>query len=267
MNHGYWEENAATQHVKYESGDSVPCCEVLAPYSDSESTYGVRLTKNRVSRQDPLSHRIIEKRRRDRMNNCLADLSRLIPAEYLKKGRGRVEKTEIIEMAIKHMKHLQHLDDYRLGYQECMSETMRFLVEVEGRFPREPFCVRLLGHLQQHCDSLTKQAPVEDASKVEPNNNHIEEELPQHHEKHTETYKYKTNIKLRFNQDLQHARRNSTASIENHRFSFQNEITKERNKVWLINHQEKKNVYCLDMFKIMDDPKIYHRKIVFTGFH
>lgn len=54
-----------------------------------------------------MSHRIIEKRRRDRMNNCLADLSRLIPPEYLKKGRGRVEKTEIIEMAIKHLKFLQ----------------------------------------------------------------------------------------------------------------------------------------------------------------
>lgn len=90
-----------------------------------------------------MSHRIIEKRRRDRMNNCLADLSRLIPAVYLKKvrppqarrgseprttcttsvltrqtsflififvsrqGRGRVEKTEIIEMAIKHLRHLQ----------------------------------------------------------------------------------------------------------------------------------------------------------------
>lgn len=34
--------------------------------------------------QDPLSHRIIEKRRRDRMNNCLADLSRLIPTNYMK---------------------------------------------------------------------------------------------------------------------------------------------------------------------------------------
>lgn len=54
-----------------------------------------------------MSHRIIEKRRRDRMNNCLADLSRLIPAEYLKKGRGRIEKTEIIEMAIRHIKYLQ----------------------------------------------------------------------------------------------------------------------------------------------------------------
>lgn len=56
-----------------------------------------------------MSHRIIEKRRRDRMNNCLADLSRLIPPEYLKKGRGRIEKTEIIEMAIKHMRHLQSI--------------------------------------------------------------------------------------------------------------------------------------------------------------
>lgn len=40
------------------------------------------------------------------MNNCLADLSKLIPAHYMKKGRGRVEKTEIIEMAIKHLKDL-----------------------------------------------------------------------------------------------------------------------------------------------------------------
>ena len=31
-----------------------------------------------------MSHRIIEKRRRDRMNQCLADLSQLIPPAYLK---------------------------------------------------------------------------------------------------------------------------------------------------------------------------------------
>ncbi|KAK2585586.1 hypothetical protein KPH14_010217 [Odynerus spinipes] len=137
--------------------------------------------------QDPMSHRIIEKRRRDRMNNCLADLSRLIPAEYLKKGRGRVEKTEIIEMAIRHMKHLQGLrqdtkhtvvtpvhahpedsvdsvshstavssaaEHYRLGFQECLSETMHFLVEVEGFFARDSLCVQLINHLQQHCEKI-----------------------------------------------------------------------------------------------------------------
>jgi len=72
-----------------------------------------RRSKNRSTAsnagEDPLSHKIIEKRRRDRMNSCLADLSHLIPSNYLKKGRGRIEKTEIVEMAIKHIKHLQEL--------------------------------------------------------------------------------------------------------------------------------------------------------------
>ncbi|XP_032691294.1 hairy/enhancer-of-split related with YRPW motif protein 1-like isoform X2 [Odontomachus brunneus] len=155
----------------------------FATASEDDEVY----TKKKVSRQDPMSHRIIEKRRRDRMNNCLADLSRLIPAEYLKKGRGRVEKTEIIEMAIRHMKHLQgvrqdtkhspvtpvhaHPEDsvdsishstaassaaehYRLGFQECLSETMHFLVEVEGFFARDSLCVQLINHLQQHCDKI-----------------------------------------------------------------------------------------------------------------
>merc|ERR550532_1463948 len=59
--------------------------------------------------RDPQSHKIIEKRRRDRMNSCLADLSHLIPSNYLKKGRGRIEKTEIVEMAIKHIKYLHSI--------------------------------------------------------------------------------------------------------------------------------------------------------------
>ncbi|KAF7403670.1 hypothetical protein HZH68_006464 [Vespula germanica] len=137
--------------------------------------------------QDPMSHRIIEKRRRDRMNNCLADLSRLIPTEYLKKGRGRVEKTEIIEMAIRHMKHLQGLrqdtkhatvtpvhahpedsvdsvshstaastaaEHYRLGFQECLSETIHFLIEIEGFYTRDSLCVQLTDHLQRHCEKI-----------------------------------------------------------------------------------------------------------------
>nr|CAD7400209.1 unnamed protein product [Timema poppensis] len=138
--------------------------------------------KRMINKEDPMSHRIIEKRRRDRMNNCLADLSRLIPAEYLKKGRGRIEKTEIIEMAIKHMKHLQNhqiagceqpsqedapehphpdrgpivIEHYRLGYQECLSETMHFMVEVEGFFAGDPLCVQLINHLQKHCDKILK---------------------------------------------------------------------------------------------------------------
>ncbi|XP_034935693.1 hairy/enhancer-of-split related with YRPW motif protein 1-like isoform X2 [Chelonus insularis] len=159
------------------------------PNSHDEPLHSSSSRKKRClnKEQDPMSHRIIEKRRRDRMNNCLADLSRLIPTEYLKKGRGRVEKTEIIEMAIRHMKYLQgvhqdskhtsatpvhtHPEDsidsvshstsastaaehYRLGFQECLSETMHFLVEAEGFFARDSLCVQLVSHLQQHCEKI-----------------------------------------------------------------------------------------------------------------
>lgn len=297
MTQNYWEENSNIQRVKYESCNTheevarmkderavYPCCDTnlnfsTATCSEDDCEYGP-YKKNKVARQDPMSHRIIEKRRRDRMNNCLADLSRLIPTEYLKKGRGRIEKTEIIEMAIKHMKYLQQehgnpTEHYRLGYQECMSEAMRFMVEVEGHFPREAICVRLLNHLQKHCETISRtphinqnRTPVPSSehivplqnpheavrnniqlkvteyplakSDVEQNNNNSYSVRTNNHtqssesdcEKHPETngvsYKYKTNIKLRFTQDMngggpenpkrqkiENGRRNSVTSTEN----------------------------------------------------
>ncbi len=139
-------------------------------------------------------------------------LSRLIPSSYLKKGRGRIEKTEIIEMAIKHMRHLQthsncrsiekcelltgggekggngggggegitpkkepsseaagtsggsaggsttdkNIESFRVGYHECLSETMHFLVEKEGMYSGDPLCQRLMAHLQRHFEKLNK---------------------------------------------------------------------------------------------------------------
>ncbi|XP_017079897.2 transcription factor cwo isoform X2 [Drosophila eugracilis] len=91
------------------------------------------------------------------MNSCLADLSRLIPPQYQRKGRGRIEKTEIIEMAIRHLKHLQSEcqqkeSDYRTGYTDCMKEAAKFLYEVH----MQDFCHRLLGRLQEHIDEMFK---------------------------------------------------------------------------------------------------------------
>ncbi|XP_074603041.1 uncharacterized protein LOC141856588 isoform X2 [Brevipalpus obovatus] len=130
----------------------------------------------KTRQRDPMSHRIIEKRRRDRMNNCLADLSKLIPTSYLKKGRGRIEKTEIIEMAIKHVKHLEaHVkvsctdtnkcelravsederhDEFKQGFREATSETIRFLVELKGLYPHDALCQGLVSHLREHLDKL-----------------------------------------------------------------------------------------------------------------
>ncbi|XP_076358583.1 uncharacterized protein LOC143251102 isoform X2 [Tachypleus tridentatus] len=124
---------------------------------------------------DPMSHRIIEKRRRDRMNNCLADLSRLIPTSYMKKGRGRIEKTEIIEMAIKHLKYLQVHScknpstcdvtrdndiecrrHYHAGFQECLSEAVKFLVEMDRMHSGDQLRLQLVSHLQKHYRKVTE---------------------------------------------------------------------------------------------------------------
>ncbi|CAG9856553.1 unnamed protein product [Phyllotreta striolata] len=271
----YWEEGPAGRRAPFQScnphDETHRLKEENSLYNDtnlnfntaacSEDDYeyaGGGYKKSKSARQDPMSHRIIEKRRRDRMNNCLADLSRLIPAEYLKKGRGRVEKTEIIEMAIKHMKYLQSehgnpTDHYRLGYQECMSETMRFLVEIEGHFPREPFCLRLLDHLQAHGERVARPSAyggggvATPASRGSPAGEYAAAALPQDRNnneseaganngeycKNAEapgaaSYKYKTNIKLRFSRDtngtagrrIGNERRGSMNSVENRSSSY-----------------------------------------------
>ncbi|CAL8089612.1 unnamed protein product [Orchesella dallaii] len=168
----------------------------FATVAVEDSEYG--FPKKKTVR-DPLSHRIIEKRRRDRMNNCLADLARLLPPSSLRKGRGRIEKTEIVELAIKHLRHLQchpcpmgekceyglniesqggtqnssppascsssstssgyqstNEEQFRLGFQECLSEAMHFLVEQEGLYAGDTTCVRLVKHLNNHCETLMR---------------------------------------------------------------------------------------------------------------
>ncbi|ERL91671.1 hypothetical protein D910_08999 [Dendroctonus ponderosae] len=167
---------------------------------------------------------------------------------------------------------------FRLGYQEAMSEAMRFMVEVEGHFPGDPMCMRLLHHLQKHCDQISKapatfptspipeqvlpfpvqvpsllkngvnansQAKVSDYAvpKAEPENSNSNDAHPSafRTQKADEfekdlghggvSYKYKTNIKLRFTQDLgahdvpkrqklDDTRRNSFTSFENQRYGL-----------------------------------------------
>ena len=41
-----------------------------------------------------------------------------------------------------------------MGYHECLTETMHFLVEKEGLYAGNSFCVRLMSHLQKHFDKL-----------------------------------------------------------------------------------------------------------------
>lgn len=49
---------------------------------------------------------IIEKRRRDRINHSLSELKRLVPSAFEKQGSAKLEKAEILQLTVDHLKML-----------------------------------------------------------------------------------------------------------------------------------------------------------------
>ncbi|KAF7669583.1 hypothetical protein LDENG_00173780 [Lucifuga dentata] len=103
---------------------------------------------------------IIEKRRRDRINSSLSELRRLVPTAFEKQGSAKLEKAEILQMTVDHLKMLQAsggkgyfdahalaLDFLSLGFRECVTEVSRYLTTVEGLDSSDPLHTRLLSHL------------------------------------------------------------------------------------------------------------------------
>ncbi|KAL3853652.1 hypothetical protein ACJMK2_017182 [Sinanodonta woodiana] len=183
----------------------VPAGDRPLNFSTTPDDVDFGLAKKQKTIRDPMSHRIIEKRRRDRMNNCLADLSKLIPPNFLKQGQGRIEKTEIIEMAIKHINNLAGLvkcqeangntlhaifqERFYLGFKECQAEMIQYLVEVEGWDVNDQVYVRMMTHLEQASQRfyVAKDRTGEEISK---------EPLPMVHEDSKEVqHQFSTNIR------------------------------------------------------------------------
>ncbi|KAK2855844.1 hypothetical protein Q5P01_004579 [Channa striata] len=119
---------------------------------------------------------IIEKRRRDRINNSLSELRRLVPTAFEKQGSAKLEKAEILQMTVDHLKMLQAtgskgfvnahalaLDFLSLGFRECLTEVSRYLSAVEGLDSGDPLRSRLLSHLTS-CASQRDAAALAAAS-------------------------------------------------------------------------------------------------------
>ncbi|XP_061452540.1 hairy/enhancer-of-split related with YRPW motif-like protein isoform X3 [Rhineura floridana] len=88
---------------------------------------------------------VIEKRRRDRINSSLSELRHLLPTAFEKQGSSKLEKAEILQMTVDHLKMLHAIEgtgfldaralavDYRaLGFRECLTEVVRYLGTFKG---------------------------------------------------------------------------------------------------------------------------------------
>ncbi len=110
---------------------------------------------------------IIEKRRRDRINLSLNELKKLVPTALEKSGSAKLEKAEILQMTVDHLKILQTtggksgggdlggydpqrfaMDYHNFGFRECAAEVARYLSSVEGLDAQDPLKLRLMSHLQ-----------------------------------------------------------------------------------------------------------------------
>jgi YRPW motif-containing protein len=49
---------------------------------------------------------VIEKKRRDRINSSLTELKRLVPSAFEKQGSAKLEKAEILQLTVDHLKML-----------------------------------------------------------------------------------------------------------------------------------------------------------------
>ena len=128
-------------------------------YSDTDDisrhSSGSSMVKNPTRKR---RRGMIEKRRRDRINTSLCELKKLVPQALEKSGSAKLEKAEILQMTVDHLKlNVNHQYDHQsrvardyhsVGFQECATEVSRYLVSVEGMDIQDPIRLRLMSHLQ-----------------------------------------------------------------------------------------------------------------------
>ncbi|XP_011202178.2 hairy/enhancer-of-split related with YRPW motif protein [Bactrocera dorsalis] len=139
--------------------------------SDCDELYSEESSKEQVSPSETGSCQlltrkkrrgVIEKKRRDRINSSLTELKRLVPTAYEKQGSAKLEKAEILQLTVEHLKNLQTkgiesfsydpqrfaMDYHIIGFRECAAEVARYLVTIEGMDIQDPLRLRLMSHLQ-----------------------------------------------------------------------------------------------------------------------
>nr|XP_032819187.1 class E basic helix-loop-helix protein 41-like isoform X2 [Petromyzon marinus] len=174
--------------------------------------YGAR-SRRSIKREDckegyKLPHRLIEKKRRDRINECIVQLKELLPENLKLATLGHLEKAVVLELTVQHMQALTALSQqqkehiaalqsgeataatgssssppsssppstplssslsYSAGYESCAREVMSYL----GRTERASG-PRLLSHLQRAVGHVEL-----DTSPPAENNNHHQQQQQQ----------------------------------------------------------------------------------------
>ncbi|XP_002738771.1 hairy/enhancer-of-split related with YRPW motif protein 1-like isoform X2 [Saccoglossus kowalevskii] len=174
--------------------------------SDDTSTHSdiqpmrIKITRKRKG-EHATPHKVIEKRRRDRINRSLDELRAIIPAARKSQGMKN-DKVDLLQMTIEYLKSFQPSLDFECssgnhsekenddsnagypsshkvkvssphqlsptdvmmsGFKECAEEAIRYLIEEEHLPPDHPLVVRLSNHLKKVQTSFEFNAIMEHA--------------------------------------------------------------------------------------------------------
>ncbi|XP_051474328.1 hairy and enhancer of split-related protein HELT isoform X1 [Apus apus] len=129
-------------------------------------------SKLKERRRTPVSHKVIEKRRRDRINRCLTELGKTVPMALAKQTSGKLEKAEILEMTVQYLRALHSADFprgrekaellsefanyFHYGYHECMKNLVHYLTTVERMETKDTKYARILAFLQSKAHFVTE---------------------------------------------------------------------------------------------------------------
>ncbi|KAM9534711.1 class E basic helix-loop-helix protein 40-like [Salvelinus alpinus] len=155
-----------------------------------------------------LPHRLIEKKRRDRINECIAQLKDLLPEHLKLTTLGHLEKAVVLELTLKHVKALTTLlenqqqkilslqngmqieqsspsqenseEIFRSGFHVCAKEVLQYLVNQEGHGDLTPS--HMVNHLHKVAAEVL-QGPPRSPCKPRPEETTIHY---QHHQAHRE---------------------------------------------------------------------------------
>ncbi|XP_030276691.1 class E basic helix-loop-helix protein 40-like [Sparus aurata] len=150
-----------------------------------------------------LPHRLIEKKRRDRINECIAQLKDLLPEHLKLTTLGHLEKAVVLELTLKHVKALTSLleqqqqkilalqngmqieqpavsqekseEMFRSGFHVCAKEILQYLAnhETEGDFAPS----HVINHLHKLAAEVL-QSPSRPRTPLSPPT----EEIPSYHQ-------------------------------------------------------------------------------------
>uniref|UniRef100_A0A8B9EBA0 Transcription factor HES-5 n=1 Tax=Anser cygnoides TaxID=8845 RepID=A0A8B9EBA0_ANSCY len=103
---------------------------------------------------------VVEKMRRDRINSSIEQLKLLLEKEFQRhQPNSKLEKADILEVAVSYLKQQSQLQDPGDGYLRCLKEAMHFLSYYEPKRETQAQLIKHFCKAQTGADVTYSPAP------------------------------------------------------------------------------------------------------------